>query len=82
MGGDMVGLAAFDFILRRSGARAVRVTLVIEVTGVNLNDASADVSGLGVPSDPVADLELFSHLHSPNGRCLPDISKLTIRPHL
>ena len=55
--GDVVGPVAPDLVLRVVGARAVRVSLVIEVAGVDLDHVAADVSGFGVPADVVADLE-------------------------
>ena len=42
------------------------MALVDEVTSVNLDDRAADVSRLGVPSDPIADLKSFSYFRSPN----------------
>ena len=46
------------------------MALVDEVTSVNLDDRAADVSRLGVPSDPIADLKSFSYFRSPNRRIL------------
>ena len=39
----------------------VAVTFVIEMTGVDLDDAAGDAAGFGVPADVVADGELRWH---------------------
>ena len=55
--GNMVGFAALDLVLRRLGARAVGVALVVEVAGVDPDDRAADVTGFRVPPDPISHLE-------------------------
>src|SRR5690242_10858110 len=56
MGRDMVGLVALDFILRIVRRGVAHMTLVIEIMGVNGDDGSRDSTGLGIPSDMIADL--------------------------
>lgn len=73
--GDMVSLTALDLILWRVGGRAVRLPLVFEIAGMDPDDHAADVTSFRVPSDTVANFELFSHLHSPNGQFRPGVSK-------
>jgi hypothetical protein len=62
----MVGLAAFDFILRVLLARVVRVALVVHVSGVHLDDRAADMPGFGVPGDSISHFESFLHDGSPS----------------
>ena len=45
----------------------MRVALVVEIAGMNLDYRAADVSGFRVPFDTIADLESLSHLRSPIG---------------
>lgn len=63
--GDMVGLAAFDFILWILLARVVRVALVVHVSGVHLDDRAADMPGFGVPGHSISHFESFRHDGSP-----------------
>jgi hypothetical protein len=63
--GDMVGLAAFDFILWILLARVVRVSLVVHVSGVHLDDRAADMPGFGVPGHSISHFESFRHDGSP-----------------
>ena len=61
MHGDMVGLIALDFILWLLGTGVMGMSLVIHVSLMHLDNPAADVSGLGIPADVVADLETFRH---------------------
>src|SRR5579872_5700160 len=61
MSGNMIGFVAFDLILRRVGARVMRVALVIEVTRVDPNDRAADAPGLRVPTDSISNFVPFNH---------------------
>ena len=61
MYGDMVGFIALDFILRLIGIGVMRVSLVVDVFCMHLDDPAADASGLGIPGDVVADFETFRH---------------------
>ena len=58
---DVVGLVALDFILRFIRARMMGIALVIHVAGMHTDDRSADVPGLGVPSDVITDPESPVH---------------------
>src|SRR5690606_8261384 len=58
MRGDVVGPVAPDLVLRPVAAGAMDVALVVEVGGMHLDDAAADASGVGVPADTVAWLEV------------------------
>ena len=40
MGGDVVGLVAFDLVLRVVGVGAVRMTFVVKIRGVDLYDTA------------------------------------------
>lgn len=64
VGGDMFGGVTLDLVLRIVGVRMVRVTLVVEITGVDLDDPAADLSGLGIPTDMVVHLEVRGHDNS------------------
>ena len=61
MNGHVIGLVALDFVLRVVGAGAVVVALPVEILRVDGGDAAADVAGLGIPADVVADLEGSGH---------------------
>ena len=58
---DMVCLIAFDFILRLIRVGVMRVSFVVDVLCMDLNNPAADASGLGIPGDVVADFETFRH---------------------
>jgi hypothetical protein len=58
---DMVRLVAFNFILRFIRIGMMRVSLVVDVLCMDLNDPAADSSGLGIPAHAVADFEAFRH---------------------
>ena len=61
--GNVLGLAALDLVLRRFGARMVRIAFVFEIARVDANDDAADASGFGIPAHMIADLELVFHEH-------------------
>ena len=61
VGRDMIGLVAFDFVLRVFCRGVMRVPFVIEVFGVNGDDGSADSAGFGIPADVIAYLECLGH---------------------
>jgi hypothetical protein len=72
--GNVIGLAALDLVLRGLRARVMRVALIVDVLRMNPDDRAADAPGLRVPTDPIPDLEPFSH------QCFP--RRLRIRPSL
>jgi hypothetical protein len=57
----MIGLVAFDFILRLVLVGMTGVALVIRILGMDLDDPAADVPGLGIPGDAIASFETFFH---------------------
>ena len=62
----MIRFAAFNFVLRTVGARAMRVAFVVKIVDTNPDDRAIDVASLGVPFDTVADLKLFGHQRTPS----------------
>jgi hypothetical protein len=58
---DMVRLVAFDFILRFIRVGMMRVSLVVDVLCMDLNNPAVGTSGLGIPAHVVADFEAFRH---------------------
>src|SRR6476620_7178336 len=58
---DMVGLVALDFILRIIWGRVVRISLVIRIFRMNLDDLAADMTGLRVPGHMIANVEFCRH---------------------
>ncbi len=58
---NVVGLIAFDQVLRCISRRMMHVPLEFHVRSDPFDDDSADMARLGVPSDMVADLESFGH---------------------
>jgi len=65
---NMVGLIAFDFVLRIVHGGVMRVSLVIDVSCMYLDDLARDVPGLGVPGYVIADFEFMGHGLSPRFR--------------
>src|SRR5271163_4112829 len=61
VGGDVIALVAFDFILRIAGRGVMHIALIVEVAGVDGDDRARDMTGLGVPSHMIADLEPLRH---------------------
>jgi hypothetical protein len=58
---DMVGFIAFDFILWLFSSGVTGVSLVVHLSRMHLDNPAADVAGLGIPADVVADFEAFRH---------------------
>ena len=58
---DVLGLIAFDFILRLLLARMMFVAFVVHIAGVHLDDVAADVARFRVPSHVVANFEFRAH---------------------
>jgi len=54
---DMVRLIAFDFILRLIRVGVMRVSFVVDVLCMDLDNPAADTSGLGIPGHVIADLK-------------------------
>jgi len=62
VGRDMIGLVAFDLVLGIVFAGVMRVSLVVEVCRMHLDDRSRHVTSLGIPADVITDFEPFRHL--------------------
>jgi hypothetical protein len=62
MGCDMIGLVAFDFILRIVFRGVTHMTLVVKILGVDGGDRPRHPTGLGIPAYVIADLESLGHL--------------------
>ena len=58
---DVIGLVAFNLVLRIVLARMMDVTFVVHVTRMHLHDTAADPAGLGIPGDVIADFECLRH---------------------
>jgi hypothetical protein len=65
MGGDVIGLIAFDFVLGIIFRCVMDMTLVIEVSGMDGDDRPGYPTSLGIPAHVFADLEPFSHIVIP-----------------
>src|SRR6478609_10725008 len=61
MGGDMVGLVAFDFVLGIVFRGVVSITFVVKILGVDGDDGARYPARLGIPSYMIADLKLLPH---------------------
>ena len=61
MQGDMICLIAFDFILWFVSAGMMDVPLVFHVSRMDFDDPAADMPGLGIPCNVVANLESVFH---------------------
>ena len=68
MHGDMVRFIAFNFTLRLVLTGVMRVPLVIHVSLMDFDNPAADMSGLGIPGNVIADFEAVCHLILFNGR--------------
>ena len=61
MRGDVIGLVAFDFILRIIFRRVMRMPLVVEIGVMNLDDLAADPASFGIPADVITNRK-FAHI--------------------
>lgn len=61
MGGDMVGLVAFDFVLGVIFRGVTHMTLVVEVPGVDRDNRPRHPACLGIPAYVIANLKPFNH---------------------
>ena len=59
--GDMLGLAALDLVLRRFGARMMRIAVNVEIACMDASDRAADTPGFGIPAHMVTDFESILH---------------------
>ena len=58
---DVVCLVALDFVLWIIRARVMRVSLVIEIFRMDLDDLARNVPSLRIPADVIADFETSRH---------------------
>lgn len=61
MGGDMVGLVAFDFVLGIVFRGVVSMVFVDKILGVDGDDGARHQARLGIPSYMIADLKRLPH---------------------
>lgn len=61
MHGNVVGLAAFDFVLRIFRGGMMGISFVIEILYVNFHNRSGYMAGLRIPGDMVACFKFMSH---------------------
>lgn len=62
MHGDMIRFIALDFILRIVATGVMRVSLVIHILRMDLDNPAADQPGLGIPGNMIAGFESFCHI--------------------
>jgi len=71
--GDVLGLAAFDLVLRRFRACMVHIAANIEIARMDADDGVADAPGLGIPAHMIIDPEVVAHGHPARSwRCCAD----------
>ena len=76
----MIRLIALDFILRLVSTSVMRISLVIGVLRMDLDDPAADMPGLRIPSNVITDLEAFLHLILPNAPLRERVQHAAMRP--
>lgn len=59
--GDMIRLAALDFVLWIVRARMVLIALDLELANMDADDRAADAPRLGIPAHPIMDIEILRH---------------------
>jgi hypothetical protein len=77
--GDMIGLIAFDLVLRIVLARMMDIALVVHVPRVHPYDVTGDPASFGIPGYMVADFECLRHevmlFHLFDRRCRDGVRK-------
>ena len=58
---DVIGLVAFDLVLRIILARVVDIAFVVHVARMHPHDMAADPAGFGIPTYVIADFEDLCH---------------------
>ena len=58
---DVIGLVALDFVLGIILRRVMRMALVVEVEGMNLDDRPRHPPRFGIPAHVITDFELREH---------------------
>jgi hypothetical protein len=61
MEGDMIRLAALDFVLWIVRARMMGVAFDLEIASIHAGDRAADAPRLGIPAHAIMDLEVLRH---------------------
>jgi hypothetical protein len=59
---DVIGLVAFDFVLRVVATRVMPVSLVAEISLVDFDDPTGHVSGFRVPPYAITEPEFHDEL--------------------
>ena len=59
---NMIGLIAFDLVLRVIFGSVMHIAFVIEILGVDGDDGPRHAARLRIPGDMVADFERLGHL--------------------
>jgi hypothetical protein len=68
VGGNMIGLVAFDFILGIVFRGVMHMTFVVKISGVDRDNNPRHSACLGIPAYMIANLERLSHLVSPSAK--------------
>ena len=58
---EVIGLVAFDLVLRIILARMMDITFVVHVARMHSHDPAADSASLGIPTYVIADFECLFH---------------------
>lgn len=58
---DVIGLIAFDLVLRVILARMMDITFVVHAARMHPYDVATDLASFGIPAYMIADLECLSH---------------------
>jgi hypothetical protein len=66
MQSDMIGLVAFDLVLRIILARMMDVAFVVHVARMDPHDTAADPASFGIPTYVIADFEFLCHVFNPH----------------
>lgn len=67
MDSNVIGLVAFDLVLRIVFAGMMRIAFVIKIPRMDLDDLPADMPGFGIPGDVIADFERVFHFKLTGG---------------
>jgi hypothetical protein len=59
--GDVLGLVALYFVLRVARGAVTRMSLVLGIAGMDLDNPTADMACFRIPADAVADLEFHDN---------------------
>jgi hypothetical protein len=62
MNSNMIGFIAFDLVLRIIAGCVMRVTFVLKISFVDLNNNTRNITGLRIPGNMIAYFEFTVHL--------------------